>query len=197
MAYKNKEDVAEYQKRYRNSHKEHKRVYNKEYAAVNYQKRIEYYREYYAKNRERILENHRKYFSVNREKWKTKYIYERDREPLEIRRGRSLKKLYGITSEEYNSMVDKQNGLCAICGSPEKTFDSNTKQTKVLSVDHNHETGQIRGLLCNSCNRGIGLIGDSPEKLLSAIKYMLDSNGQSLDKFLAQFTAVATPGETY
>lgn len=61
----------------------------------------------------------------------------------------SLKKLYGITREQYNQLLDKQNNRCAICDKHEKEFK------KRLAVDHNHITGEIRGLLCNYCNRRV------------------------------------------
>src|SRR3989442_9160388 len=55
---------------------------------------------------------------------------------------------YGVTDAEYQAMLQRQNGLCAICG---KT------QTRQLCLDHDHETGQVRGLLCDRCNRALGV----------------------------------------
>jgi len=54
---------------------------------------------------------------------------------------------YGISIEQYEEMLDKQNGLCAICKTP--------PQTKRLAVDHDHDTGEVRGLLCHRCNRAV------------------------------------------
>lgn len=70
---------------------------------------------------------------------------------------------YGITMEVYQQMYNNQGGACAICGSETDLF-----------VDHNHETGEVRGLLCNSCNTGVGLLKDSPSNLSNAIKYLLE-----------------------
>ena len=70
-----------------------------------------------------------------------------------------FKRHYGITPEEYQVMFDKQNGLCAICGKPETTtWQSGVKSGKVklLAVDHDHVTGKVRGLLCQTCNIGLG-----------------------------------------
>lgn len=67
-------------------------------------------------------------------------------------------------------MVKNQNGLCQIC----KSFKSNRKSR--LCVDHNHLTGKIRGLLCDRCNRAIGLFGDDSNILESALEY-LKANG--------------------
>ena len=76
-----------------------------------------------------------------------------------------LRKL-GITKQEYTAILEKQNGVCAIC--------SNVC-SKSLAVDHDHATGVIRGLLCNKCNRGIGYLQDSPEILQKALNYLKGS----------------------
>jgi hypothetical protein len=74
---------------------------------------------------------------------------------------------YGITSDEYDQLLVDQGGVCAVCGLPET---SNFKSR--LSVDHNHETGRVRGLLCNTCNRALGLLRDNPEVLRNAASYL-------------------------
>lgn len=76
---------------------------------------------------------------------------------------RSLFKHYGITRADYDRMSAEQNYLCAICG--EKTAD-------VLHVDHNHQTKQVRGLLCGNCNFGVGLFVENPETMAKAIVYL-------------------------
>ena len=63
-------------------------------------------------------------------------------------------------------MLEQQDGKCAIC----KSEDSKGKR---FSVDHNHKTGEVRGLLCNPCNVAIGLLKDSPEVIDSAKEYLL------------------------
>ena len=70
---------------------------------------------------------------------------------------------YGITSDEYIAMVKDQRGLCAICDRP---------MTRHPHVDHDHDTGVIRGLLCYTCNVGLGSFGDDPERLRAAAKYV-------------------------
>lgn len=74
---------------------------------------------------------------------------------------------YGITEDDYNTMLENQKGLCAIC----KT-DKPTGKWKRFAVDHCHHTGHVRGLLCNECNRGMGLLRDSPELLRCAANYL-------------------------
>ena len=65
-------------------------------------------------------------------------------------RSKKLEKLYGITQEGYNELFIKQNGRCAICGT------TDTGRHNYFDVDHCHETGKVRGLLCNRCNRALG-----------------------------------------
>lgn len=72
-----------------------------------------------------------------------------------------------LTVEEYTEIFNKQNGQCAICG----VHHSDLK--KVLCVDHCHETNEVRGLLCNDCNRGLGQFKDDVERLEEAVKYLL------------------------
>jgi hypothetical protein len=73
-------------------------------------------------------------------------------------RQNSLKKNYNITLEDYDRMLDEQQGLCAMCGRPETT--SNQYSIKRLSVDHNHKTGKVRALLCSTCNVKLGVVED-------------------------------------
>lgn len=77
-------------------------------------------------------------------------------------------KKYGISLEEYNDLLEKQGGKCAICGITRE--ECNDK--RALPVDHDHETGHVRGILCHSCNRAIGLLKDSPENLRKAADYL-------------------------
>ena len=71
-------------------------------------------------------------------------------------------KKYGLTIEKYQEMLDRQNNACAIC----------KKEFGQVYVDHCHETGIVRGLLCLKCNTGIGLLEDSIVNLENAIKYL-------------------------
>lgn len=77
-----------------------------------------------------------------------------------------LKKKFGITPAEYDALLASQNGGCAICGQQCPT-------NRNLAVDHDHETGRIRGLLCNPCNRAVGLLRDDPDLLAKAAQYLL------------------------
>jgi len=90
---------------------------------------------------------------------------------LKKRRDRHLTVNYGITSETYESLVKKQKGLCVICQTSGQLLKG---QHYTLHIDHNHKSGNVRGLLCNKCNGGIGLLGDSIQILKRAVKYLIE-----------------------
>lgn len=75
------------------------------------------------------------------------------------------KNRYGITENDYNEMYKSQEGLCAICGNP-------PKMGQRLYVDHNHNTGEVRALLCQLCNSGLGSFKENIKLLSSAITYL-------------------------
>lgn len=80
-----------------------------------------------------------------------------------------LKRDYGLSIDGYNKMFVTQNGLCAICGKPESAvINSKVKQ---LAVDHNHQTGQVRGLLCQVCNIRLAYI-ENIEFVFQAKEYL-------------------------
>lgn len=80
-----------------------------------------------------------------------------------------FKKSYGMTTEDYDVMVTRQNGLCAICGKPPK---EDLRTSSRLHVDHNKVTGKVRELLCGEHNRGLGLFSEDPKLLQKAIEYL-------------------------
>lgn len=83
---------------------------------------------------------------------------------------------YGLTQEEYLKMLEKQNDSCAIC----RTSNAGGKNG-VWQIDHDHETGKVRGLLCWPCNAGLGQFKDNTEFLRSAAKYLEDTDEDSKD----------------
>ena len=82
----------------------------------------------------------------------------------------NLKRMFGMSLEEYDEKLKAQNGVCAICGGL-------CKSGKRLAVDHNHTTGKIRDLLCGNCNGGLGKFLDNPELLELAADYLRKHNG--------------------
>lgn len=79
-------------------------------------------------------------------------------------RADNLRRKYGISEGEYAAMADRQNGLCAICG---------TVPPRGLVVDHDHGTGAVRDLLCNLCNSALGFMKDDIDAARAAVEYLI------------------------
>lgn len=103
-------------------------------------------KEWYAKNKDKKREISKKYKHIKKDK--------------------DLQSTYGITLEEYYKMLAEQGHSCKICGT------SKDKLKRALCVDHCHTTGKVRGLLCDTCNRSLGMLKDSADILKRAIKYL-------------------------
>lgn len=121
-------------------------------------------KEYGKINKEKISEKKKQYRKDNsdliKQKDKDRYHKYKDRY-----RNKYLKNTYGITQDELDKMISDQDGKCAICFS--KPDD------RPLCIDHCHTSGNVRKLLCHSCNTGIGLLKEDPVIMASAIKYLL------------------------
>ena len=105
---------------------------------------------YREENRKAIREYQRDYYARNPERLRNK----------------QLKQWYGITLADYNTMFQQQNGFCLICGIHQSEVN------KTFCVDHDHETGEVRGLLCDQCNKGLGHFKDNPSFLEKAADYL-------------------------
>lgn len=79
----------------------------------------------------------------------------------------ALKNFWGLDQSEYDEMLSDQGGTCGICGS-----DTPGGGKKNFHIDHDHDSGEIRGLLCKRCNLGIGHFNDDPELILKAVAYL-------------------------
>jgi NMD protein affecting ribosome stability and mRNA decay len=90
----------------------------------------------------------------------------------DARKERNLQRLYGISLDDYEQMFYAQDRRCAICRRPADDFQRD------LAVDHNHVTGEVRGLLCPDCNRGLGGFQDDVNLLRKAIKYLQKQSAQ-------------------
>ena len=86
---------------------------------------------------------------------------------------RRIRSQYGITAIQYFMMHDAQGGVCLICS--QKTKGQGEVNNR-LAVDHNHLTGEVRGLLCAHCNTGLGLFRDNPDLLIKASLYLKEKN---------------------
>lgn len=99
-----------------------------------------------------------------------KYLLENPEKSKRMGRNNKLKKQYGLTIEDIETMLKNQNYKCAICGGEIFLFGSSKNLT--AHVDHDHKTGKVRGLLCHECNTGLGKFRDNTNYLLSAISYL-------------------------
>lgn len=81
----------------------------------------------------------------------------------------NLKRYYGLTREQYDALLAEQGGGCAVCG---KTVDIMDGEEQMLAVDHCHETGEVRGLMCRNHNVGLGLFNDDPAMLRKMADYI-------------------------
>ena len=141
-----KEEKREYNRVWKLNHPDRVKAYAK--------KSVERNRQYRLKHRERYLKYARKYRKENPEK--CNQYQHRNR----------LKRLYGITPEDYNRMFLEQNESCAICRTPQKNLK------RKLHVDHNHTTGKSRGLLCVNCNHSVGCFERDSSFLDNVKKYL-------------------------
>ena len=97
---------------------------------------------------------------------------------------RRYRREYGIGIIEVGALYEQQAGRCAICKNPERLGDDG--ELKLLAVDHDHDTGRVRGLLCASCNMALGLFSDDMRNLASAITYL--ANAQERERLRADDT---------
>lgn len=115
------------------------------------------------------LENPDKVKEINnKNKVKRKEYYSQPDVKLKYRKA-WVERTFNIPYSEYERMYDEQGGVCAVCKQPETSV-----KNEHLSIDHCHDTGIVRGLLCNNCNRGIGLLKDSYEVLKNAVDYLFN-----------------------
>lgn len=127
------------------------------YREANRETAAERSRQWYADNRERARETVKKYRTGNEE-------FKR------ADRNRQLKSKYGITQVDFEEMLQRQHGVCA---NPACRMPDNRGRT--LHVDHDHETGRVRGLLCFDCNVVLGKVNDDPMALIGLIQYLISN----------------------
>jgi len=122
--------------------------------------------ERYLRNRERDIARVKKWQQENRDRL-NEYRRKHRQRPEVKRRERAghLRRKFGITLDDYDRRLAEQGGGCAVCGNPPRDDIS-------LHVDHEHQTGRIRGLLCFRCNNALGDLGDDPDVLIRAASYV-------------------------
>jgi len=143
------EEIKARGKTYRDSHREERKAKQREYwnknrEILNAKKRI-----YVLAHLEEIRVKGRKYAKNHRAERKEYY----------------LKRLYGLSKDEFENIFHQQGKACAICGKK----DCNSKE---LHVDHDHASGAVRGILCSNCNTALGLIKDNPKIAQTMVDYL-------------------------
>jgi len=126
-------------------------------------------RAYYAANKEKRQAKARAEYWADPERARANAAAWKAANP-ERKRGHTRKynlSKYGITPEEYDTLVERENGVCAICGSP-------PSESRALDVDHGPNKQFVRGLLCNPCNRGLASFRDNPRHLAAAVVYLME-----------------------
>lgn len=119
---------------------------SKEERKQQYQLKKEKHKQYYAINKDKITIKKKRYYAINKEKIK------------ELNKYNSKLRLYGLTKDQYDRLIKRGCGIC--------------KEHWKLCIDHNHSTGKVRGVLCNSCNLGIAHLKESTKLLASATRYL-------------------------
>jgi Recombination endonuclease VII len=139
--------------------KAHHRAWKIANEEIYKERRQESARQWRAKNPDKIREAKRRCYKANPETYK-----------LQVRRS-LLKRKYGLTLEQYDDLFAKQGHCCAVCKATEPG------SSKGWHLDHCHETGYLRGILCNHCNLMLGYAKDSKTTLANAIKYLCEASG--------------------
>lgn len=135
----------------------------------------EYREGYRQRNKEKHRADHAVYHRKNRDAliaknkaWKAKNPEKRHASAL-----RAALRRYGMTPEEFAAMLKAQDGRCAVCG---VTKPNGAKRQRRMFVDHDHETGKVRGLLCHGCNSARGLVRENPAVLRELARYIETHN---------------------
>ena len=166
--------------------KQHRKAQSKEYYKRTIERRRAVHNSYYAKNKVRILARNKLYRAENKDKQYTYPSLSRERRRVYEKRWKELnpekvsraiescrlKKLYGISLAQYEKMFASHSGLCDACGCQPTGKRAKAK----LQVDHCHGTGFIRGLLCGNCNTALGMLSDSPDKIVKLLLYVKKNN---------------------
>lgn len=117
-------------------------------------------RKHTAESNKKRSETIKKMYADGVAKFGFKQQYSTDEQRKEARKITRLKSRYALSHEQFNKMLDEQDGTCAICKKP------------AVVVDHDHSTGEVRGLLCPQCNSGLGFFEDNPTLLSKAAEYL-------------------------
>jgi hypothetical protein len=146
----NKEAIKERSRAWSANNRDQKLAVGAVYRERTREERNQYMRDRYHGDPDRHISAMSAWRKANPEKYRDQY----------------LRNTFGMTLAEYEALLAKQGGVCAICGHPPK---------HLLAVDHDHANGKVRGLLCTPCNTGIGHLKDSPIRMRRAAEYIESS----------------------
>jgi len=167
-----KEKRVRYNERHPGRTKEQQTLYSKEHPdqVKETQKR------YRDKNKEKLARVAKEKYDADPEKFNARTAAWRLKPgSLEKERNKHYKRKFGITVEIYKEMYDKQNGLCAICCKPETIHSKGGDSPMWLSVDHNHTTKKVRGLLCFKCNTTLSYFEKHGESMITIASYLKEN----------------------
>ena len=139
-----------------------------------------YHAKRYVEQKDKLKVQLKKYKVENKEKLEIASLLWKKNNPDKVKkyqRTSNLRKNFGLSMDEYEQMVLKQNNLCAICEKAETFIHHQTKEPARLAVDHCHATGKVRKLLCKNCNTALGLFKDDIAVIGNAAQYLKDHNG--------------------
>jgi len=160
----------EIQKKYREKNQDKLNEKNREYRKNNKEIVKESNRKWAENNRDKVNAKQKRYTQKHSEVIKKKQ-YEWYRNNKEKVKEFSLLRKYNLSLEQYRKMLDTQEHKCLLC-----KISAKDTASKYLVVDHCHNTGKIRGLLCNPCNTAIGLLKENIETIKNVIQYLTESS---------------------
>jgi hypothetical protein len=174
MPHKDPEARKAYSSAYRESRREEAKQTAAEWRAKNPGRNAANAKRWREENAEKAKELQREYRKNNREKvretqraWRERTGYNQSSKRKEYTADQQLR-VYGLTRQDYDTLLEAQEGGCAIC----RSADPGMKHARRLYVDHCHATNRVRGLLCRACNTMLGCVGDKPELLIAGASYL-------------------------
>lgn len=130
-------------------------------------------------NRDRVNATNARSKANNPEQWKAfyerEYLSKKERHGTSLLNTKEIARRNGLSIEHYEAMFVAQNNLCAICDQHETKLNRSSKVAR-LTVDHNHQSGKVRELLCHACNLAIGHARENINIIKSAIAYLENNN---------------------
>lgn len=168
----NKDKVAEQNRAWHQANPEKVKAIHRAYREANKDRIREQSREYREANRERIRETERRYREANKEaRAEARRAYHEANPTLQTEW--ALRRRYGISLADFNALLEGQGGRCAICR-------TSTPPVRGWTVDHCHDSGRVRGVLCFNCNVAIGHLKDDPAVAEAAAQYLSDDQAQDV-----------------